>query len=271
MIKAANKTLHEMKRNTSGTPIMDSPHAPWPCPPKGPWPNPPNCGSMMGGLGPIFGALAEGLDQGKLESYPASRGVETNVKPNTLWPCPPCGPWPSPPMCSCKKSPPSSPPAGSPDVNSRSDAGDTAVLAKLAVAQLAEKSPSLQGMTFVKLKSHRMTYSTSNGVVLPIMTSLVVETSEGELSLEIDNGPSVPQITKALLKNEIITAPVPLVLRLEAAADPRTPPRPDGPSAASAASLLPVALAAVIAAVLLVARVRRDGSVEPAPRRDELM
>ena len=104
MIKAANKTLHEMKRNTSGTPIMDSPHAPWPCPPKGPWPNPPNCGSMMGGLGPIFGALAEGLDQGKLESYPASRGVETNVKPNTLWPCPPCGPWPSPPMCSCKKS-----------------------------------------------------------------------------------------------------------------------------------------------------------------------
>ena len=76
---------------------------------------------------------------------------------------------------------------------------------------------------------------------------------------------------KALLKNEIITAPVPLVLRLEAAADPRTPPRPDGPSAASAASLLPVALAAVIAAVLLVARVRRDGSVDAAPRRDELM
>jgi len=169
-------------------------------------------------------------------------------------------------MCSCKKSPPSSPPAGSPDVNSRSDAGDTDVLAKLAVAQLAEKSPRLQGMTFVKLKSHMMTYSTSNGVVLPIMTSLVVETSEGELSLEIDNGPNVPQITKALLTNEIITAPVPLVLRLEAAADPRP-----APSAASAASLLPVALAAVIAAVLLVARVRRDGSVESAPRRDELM
>lgn len=249
-----------MKRNASGTPIMDSPHAPWPCPPKGPWPNPPNCGSMMGGLGPIFGALAEGLDEGKLESYPASRGVETNVKPNTLWPCPPCGPWPPPPMCFCQKHSPSSPPAGSPNVNSRSDAGDTDVLAKLAVAQLAEKSPRLQGMTFVKLKSHVMTFG------FPIMTSLVVETSEGELSLEIDNGPNGPQITKALLKNEIITAPVPLVLRLEAAADPRP-----APSAASAASLLPVALAAVIAAVLLVARVRRDGSVKPAPRRDELM